>query len=251
MSGTQTPRSLGKGYEQMYVRFVIDPLAAPVAQRLARYPAVTPNRITLASGLCGLAAAVCFALGALPAGGLLFLLRFYIDCLDGKVARAQGSSSERGAALDLCMDVTGILFGGAALSWYLVGQDALPAGAALAFVVALGVFNWLLQYRKQLAERHDQGTGGADRSRTTNIPILRDYVRWCHKLDMNPVPYAVEMETLALGLLPLFAAPALAAWGLWMAIAFYTAASAVNFLRIWRIAGRADTPATTLGGNNE
>ena len=41
-------------------------------------------------------------------GGVLFLLRFFVDCMDGKVARAQGTSSTRGAALDLAADVGGI-----------------------------------------------------------------------------------------------------------------------------------------------
>lgn len=236
---------LNKTYVEMYTRWVIDPLALPTARWLSRFGWVTPNKITIASGLTGLGAALCFFTGLLPLGGVLFLLRFFIDCLDGKVARAQGTSSERGAALDLLMDVSGILLCSAALSWHLVMTSILSPAIGFGFLVVLGIFNWLLQYRKQLAERYAQGTGGANRSWSTDLPLIGPYVRWCQKMQMNPVPYTVEMETLALGVLPLFSNERLAAVGIAVTLVFYSLACLVNFRRVWRIAGQADHARTT------
>lgn len=233
-------QQLNKTYVEMYTRWVIDPLAVPTARWLSRFSWVTPNRVTIVSGLTGVGAALCFFIGFLPLGGALFLLRFFFDCLDGKVARAQGTSSERGAALDLVMDVSGILLCSAALSWHLVAASALEPAMGFAFLVVLGIFNWLLQYRKQLAERHGQGTGGANRSWSTDSPLIGPYLRWCKKKQMNPVPYTVEMETLALGILPLFSNDRLATVGITAALVFYLLACLVNFRRVWRIAGQAD-----------
>ena len=41
-------------------------------------------------------------------GAVLFEVRFLVDCLDGKVARARGLTSARGAAFDLATDVVTI-----------------------------------------------------------------------------------------------------------------------------------------------
>lgn len=236
---------LNKTYVEMYTRWVIDPLAVPTARWLSQFEWITPNRITILAGLTGLGAALSFSLGLLPLGGVLFLLRFFIDCLDGKVARAQGKSSERGAVLDISMDVSGILLCSAALSWYLVIVEALSVVVGFGLLVALGLFNWLLQYRKQLAERYDQGTGGANRSWSTDLPVVGSYIRWCKKKDMNPVPYTVEMETAALGVLPLFANARVAAIGITVALIFYALASLVNFRRVWRIADASNHTNTS------
>lgn len=56
---------------------------------------------------------------------------------------------------------------------------------------------------------------------------------------MSPVPWAVEAETLVLGLLPL-AGPRPAAAGLLVGLAFYLIATVVNLRRSWRIATALD-----------
>lgn len=239
---TAAPSPLHKNFEQMYTRWVIDPLAEPTARWLAKFSFINPNRVTAASGLVGLAAAACFIIGLLPAAGVLFLLRFFIDCLDGKIARAQHRTSNRGAALDLMMDIPGILLCFAALSWHLVARHEFSPIVAMALLVFVGLFNWALQFRKQLAERAGIGTGGTNRSWRSSRPVIGAYSRWCARKEMNPLPYAVEMETLALGLLPLLGWPAATAAGLHLAATFYLLASAVNVRRVWRIAALLDSP---------
>lgn len=232
---------LTQPYESIWTRLVVDPVATPVARRLAIYHGVTPNRVTVTAGLIAIAAAACFATGLLRLGGALFILRFFVDCLDGKIARAQQTSSQRGAALDLMIDISGIILNFAALSWYLTTHDFLAVVTAFGVMASVSVFAWLVAYRKHLAERAKFSDGGGAGGRLqTNIPILRYWASWCESRDMMPIPYSVEAEIVSLGLLPLTGSPALAAIGLWIVLFFYLLAAIVNARRVWRIAGWLD-----------
>jgi phosphatidylglycerophosphate synthase len=86
---------------------LVDPLASRLVKFVSRFRAVTPNRLTMAAFLFGVAAAACFAQQEyrwLLAGALLFHLSFVIDCMDGKVARLMGNGSVFGAWLDYVFD---------------------------------------------------------------------------------------------------------------------------------------------------
>ena len=68
---------------------------------------MTPNQVTLAAFFIGLAGAGCFSLAtreAFVAGGLLAQLSSIVDCADGMLARARGTSNDFGAYLDLLLD---------------------------------------------------------------------------------------------------------------------------------------------------
>ncbi len=243
MTPAEPPPFLGKHHADVWTRLAVDPIAIPIARRLARVRGVTPNRITVTAGLIAVAAAVCFGNGLLRAGGALFILRFYVDCLDGTVARVQRSSSRRGAALDLLVDVTGISICAASLTWHLVREGRTPLGVALFLLAAIVVYNWLLAYRKQLADRLGEGGDGGGRATlrtTTNVPVLRSWLALARRLDMNPVPYSVEAEILSFGLLPLLASERVAGAALWGTLAFYALAALVNVRRVWGIATRLD-----------
>ncbi|GAA3678122.1 hypothetical protein GCM10022237_41900 [Nocardioides ginsengisoli] len=220
----------------VWTRLVIDPLADPLSAWLARRPAVTPDRVTLASGLLGIAAAVCLATGRLRIGGVLFLLRFFLDCVDGKVARLQGSSSRRGALLDVATDVLCVSAGYAALAGWLVAQDRTPPAVAVALLATLATYGWTLAHRKHLAAEAGFGSGGSRLYLRDDVALIGPWLRLCRRLGMSPVPWAVEAETLVLGLLPL-AGPRPAAVGLVVGLAFYVVATVVNLRRMWRIAG--------------
>ncbi|MCR6688011.1 glycosyltransferase [Cellulomonas sp.] len=236
---------LTKERDQMFTVLVVDPLAVPVARWLARRTRVSPNAVTLVALTLGLAAAGAFAAGWWRAGGALFLARFFVDCLDGKVARARGTSSRRGAALDLAADVVGILACTATFGWALTRAGTVPSAAAVGLVTLVGTYNWALQYRKQLAAATGQGDGGAGGRLPREVPGLGWWVRFAQRRDMSPLPWAVEVEVLALGLLPLLAPAGALAWAVWGALAFYALATAVNLARVWRLAARADAgPAT-------
>lgn len=238
---TAAPKpKLGKHFAEIWTRLAVDPLAEPLARWLARQPGVTPNRLTVAAGVIAVASIGCFLTGNLRVGGALFVLRFFVDCLDGKVARAQGSSSARGAALDQIVDVIGVSGGYAALSWFLVTEGVLVPAIPVALLASVALYTWLLAYRKHMADRAGIGDGGAGGQVRTSVPILRHWVDWCRRMDMTPIPYAVEAEIVSLGLIPLLATASISAAVLWGTLCFYLIASAVNIRRVWRAAAMID-----------
>lgn len=227
---------------EIWTRIAVDPLATPLALRLAQVPGVTPNRVTGLAALLAVGSALCFVTGRLRLGGALFLLRFFVDCLDGNVARAQGTSSARGAALDIAADVGGIALTMAALSSYLIHEQEAPVAPLMALLGAVVFYNWALAYRKDLARRLHVGDGGADHTGTSSIPVLRSWVRVCRRLNMSPVPWALEAEIAMLGLGPLLLPAEALPYLLGAGLAFYLLSDAVNMRRIWALTGQLDHP---------
>ncbi len=107
--------------------------AASVLVRLLATTAITPNQVTVWSGLSGIAAGI--ALGAsspsrmwtMPVGGLLLYLSVLLDCADGQLARLRGHSSMVGRALDGYADAvaTAAVFFGFAAFLYRAGHGFL------------------------------------------------------------------------------------------------------------------------------
>lgn len=99
-------------------------LLRPVAGQITRilYPTrITPNGVTAASLLAGLAAAALYATGySLPLAGLLVTLKDLLDSADGQLARARGESSRKGRFLDSVGDILVDLLVFGAIGWYLV-----------------------------------------------------------------------------------------------------------------------------------
>ncbi|MET0837170.1 MAG: CDP-alcohol phosphatidyltransferase family protein [Marmoricola sp.] len=225
---------------EIWTRFMVDPLATPLAGWLAKSRLVTPNRVTAVAIACAVGCAACFAVGWFRVGGALFLLRFFVDCMDGKVARAQGTSSTRGAALDIAADVGGIALVTAALSWTLLRDNDVNELVPVALLGAMLFYNWGLAYRKNLAGAIGLGEGGADHTREVGIPVVRQWIAFCRRLNMSPVPWALEAEIMMLGLAPLLLPAEWIGVGLAIGLAFYVVADAVNMRRIWRLARITD-----------
>jgi len=99
--------------EELIDEYLHRPLAARVVSLLVPTP-ITPNQVTIVSGLFGLAAGVAIALGGrnpswLLWGGLLLFVSVILDCCDGQLARARAISSTTGAIVDGLTDyVVGI-----------------------------------------------------------------------------------------------------------------------------------------------
>lgn len=99
------------------------------------HSALTPNHLTTARLLSGVAAAACFAADATGwnvAGALLFLLSMLLDRADGELARLQHSGSRFGALYDLWTDAicnVAVFLGlGIAAADGFLGAWAIPAG---------------------------------------------------------------------------------------------------------------------------
>lgn len=129
---------------------------------------VSPNHITTASLLVGLAGAAAYASGtpaAANAGGLLYCLSAFLDHADGELARSTGKTSDFGHAYDRAADLivkislfTGMGFGlrGSGLgAWSaLLG---LVAGVSL---VAIFLLRNQLVRRRGKAALTQPGAGG-------------------------------------------------------------------------------------------
>lgn len=85
------------------------PVAGLLVQMIADWP-ITPNQVTVASGVVSAlaGAAVVLSIFVAPwlaaAGGVLLFVSVILDCADGQLARLRGSSSAVGRALDGLVD---------------------------------------------------------------------------------------------------------------------------------------------------
>jgi Family of unknown function (DUF5941)/CDP-alcohol phosphatidyltransferase len=116
------------GFVATFVSRPISRLLTPWALRLG----LTPNQVTTASVLVGLAAAALFAVGepaAQVTGALLLQLSLVLDCVDGDVARYTRQFSPMGAWLDASTDRLKEFACYAGLAW---GADAGRTGWVLA-----------------------------------------------------------------------------------------------------------------------
>jgi phosphatidylglycerophosphate synthase len=107
-----------KDRDAWWTVWLVDPVAARLVRLVAPYRRVTPNRLTAVAFLLGLAAAGAFGLGGTPwlvAGAILFHLSFVVDCMDGKIARLNGTGSVFGVWLDFVLDRVKVLICAVAL----------------------------------------------------------------------------------------------------------------------------------------
>jgi phosphatidylglycerophosphate synthase len=87
--------------------WLVDPLASRLVWLVAPWRWVTPNRLTSLAFVVGIGSAAAFwqgTYGWLLVGALLFHLSFVLDCMDGKVARLNGTGSVFGSWLDYVFD---------------------------------------------------------------------------------------------------------------------------------------------------
>lgn len=107
MSGFEADARGAKKRDYWFTVLLTDPVAVPLTNFLAKRRLMTPNQVTILSFFLGVSVGFFFATGerwGLIAGGLLFYLAFVTDCVDGKLARATGITSEKGQALDALAD---------------------------------------------------------------------------------------------------------------------------------------------------
>ncbi len=107
------------------------------------YTPVTPNHLTTARLISGLAAATVWAFGLNLGGAILFAVSILLDRADGELARQQGSASSFGHRYDIVTDAVsnaavmiGIGYGlreGPLGAWAL--GAGIIAGLAIAYVL--------------------------------------------------------------------------------------------------------------------
>ena len=104
-------------------RAPIDKAVRPIGAGLRR-TGLTPDHLTVVGLLVGIGAAVAIGSGNLTLGLILVILAAVPDLLDGALAKASDSASQRGAFFDSTIDriTDALLLGG--IAWYLAGEES-------------------------------------------------------------------------------------------------------------------------------
>jgi phosphatidylglycerophosphate synthase len=215
-----------KSRDSWWAVLVVDPLALFVVAMLARISWVTPIQLTVTGAALGVAAVASFGAGQLVLGAILFEMRFFFDCLDGKLARVRGLTSPRGAFLDLTMDV--ILISGAmgALAWHLSQAPVrVPLELSAACIAGCLTLFWLILY-----DLHHPAAGRVYKETALG--------RWLRHHRLARFPGTIEAETGLLFIAPLLASFTGHVWPLSAAFivagAYYVLASALLFIKLVR-----------------
>lgn len=138
----------------MSTNTLIHRIVRPAVRRVA-HSRVTPNHITTARLITGIAAAMAFAQGDprwSAAGGVIFLLSMLLDRADGELARQTGQSSPFGYWYDIASDCASNVLAMVGIGIGLWGAVGV-AGPLLGLVAGagIGVLFWQL-FALRLAE---------------------------------------------------------------------------------------------------
>ena len=128
----------------------VDAAVKPIGQAL-RKTGLTPDHLTIVGLLVGIGAGVAIGAGRLWLGAALVVLAALPDLLDGALAKAAGTSSQRGAFFDSTVDRVTDMFLLGGIAWYFaVDVDAADELPLLPFAIA-GVSS-LVSYQRAKAE---------------------------------------------------------------------------------------------------
>ena len=149
-------------------RAPIEKAVRPVGQLLRR-TGMSPDHLTILGILFAIAAAFSIAQGALRGGLILVILAALPDMLDGALAKAAGSASQRGAFFDAVVDrvTDSLLFGGVA--WFFASEKS-PHLALLPMAI-MGVSS-LISYERAKAESLGLYAKGGLMERAERIIVL-------------------------------------------------------------------------------
>jgi CDP-diacylglycerol--glycerol-3-phosphate 3-phosphatidyltransferase len=129
-------------------RTPVDRAVKPIGNAL-RKTGLTPDHLTVLGLLVGVGAAVAIGSGNLLLGMFLVILAALPDLLDGALAKASNSSSQRGAFFDSTVDrVTDFLLLGG-IAWYFMSTESAHM-AMLPFAVA--AVSSIISYERAKAE---------------------------------------------------------------------------------------------------
>ena len=183
-------------------RGAVDRGLTPIGVSLRR-TGVTADMVTITGIVMATGAAVAIATGYLRLGFLLLILTGIPDALDGAVAKASGTSSQRGAFFDSVSDrlTDALLFGG--LAWYL--SDTEP-GHIMMLPVAVMSLAMLVSYQRAKAESLGYDAKGGIMERAERFIVL------------------------AFGLL----FSELLIWTLWLMLVLTTVTAVQRFIKVWR-----------------
>ena len=195
-------------------RAPVDKAVKPLGNLLRRTK-LTPDHLTIAGLVLGVGAAFAIGAGYLPLGLVLVILAALPDLLDGALAKASDSASQRGAFFDSTVDriTDALLFGGVA--WYLASEYSAHM-AILPY--ALLASSSLISYQRAKAESLGLDAKGGLMERAERVVLL------CIGLLFEPL------------LVPV----------LWIMLALTVITAVQRFVKVWRQAQVAPVVAARI-----
>lgn len=151
-----------------HMRAPIEKAVKPIGDRLRR-TRLTPDHLTVAGLVVAGGAAVAIGVGWFALGLLLVVLAALPDLLDGALAKASNSSSQRGAFFDSVIDrvTDALLFGGVA--WYFASEES----AHLTILpMAVALMSGVISYQRAKAESLGLSAKGGIMERAERIILL-------------------------------------------------------------------------------
>lgn len=200
-----------KARDAWWTVLLVDPLAAPVVRFLANHTRVTPNQLSFLAFVLGLGSAGAFLAADykwLVLGAVLFYLAFYVDCLDGKIARLKGTGSTWGQWLDFIFDRIRIFLSILAL---VVGQYERTGQVVFLIVGMTAVFIECLRYinsatserlRQHMRRRMSEtlrAAGGKDTDGGEPLPFIEDVLTENPELDPEELAASGKVVDLQQG----------------------------------------------------
>lgn len=192
-------------------RAPIEAAVRPVGLLLRR-TGMSPDHLTVMGIAFAVLAAVAIANGALRGGLALVVLAALPDLLDGALAKASNTASQRGAFFDSVVDrvTDAVLFGGVA--WHLASTES--AHIALLPMAIMGVSS-LISYERAKAESLGLYAKGGLMERAERIIVL------CVGLLFDSLLVAI----------------------LWIMLVLTVATAVQRFVQVWR---QAEVSSTTM-----
>ena len=188
-----------KARDAVWTVTAIDPIAVPLVRVAARFRAVTPNRLTVASALVAILAGTAFALGELVAGALIYQLSFLLDCMDGKLAKQRQLTNPLGGWYDVIGDTVRLIACSIGLIIALREEAAVAAPLVMAYVsLRFGVL--------AIAEAR----GAPARSESVTVPARGLAVLRAAPRRSGPPGTTVDVEAIAFTIGPLVGFPVIA-----------------------------------------